>query len=103
MVIENAERFGLAQLHQLRGRVGRGGEQGHCLLFSNSQSLKSQSRLDYFVQEKNGEKLAEYDMQNRGPGELYGQAQSGFFNLKVGNIWDKTMLEETYQAARQAL
>ncbi|MEI6690638.1 MAG: ATP-dependent DNA helicase RecG [bacterium] len=100
MVIENAERFGLAQLHQLRGRVGRGGEQGYCLLFSTGKSAKSKDRLNYFVQEKNGEKLADYDMKTRGAGELYGTNQSGFFNLKVGNIWDKTMLEETYEAAK---
>ena len=100
MIIENAERFGLAQLHQLRGRVGRGGEQGYCLLFSESKSDKTRARLSYFVAETNGEKLAEYDMTNRGPGELYGTQQSGFFNLKVGNLWDKQMLEETYAAAK---
>lgn len=100
MLIENAERFGLAQLHQLRGRVGRGGAQGHCLIFSGSKSQKSRDRLTYFAQERDGEKLAEYDMQNRGAGELYGTSQSGFFNLKVGNLWDRTMLEETYQAAK---
>lgn len=100
IVIEDAERFGLAQLHQLRGRVGRGGKQGYCLLFSSSTSEKSRDRLAFFIRETNGEKLAQYDLKTRGPGELFGTLQSGFFNLRMGSMYDETLLQETYEAAK---
>lgn len=100
MVIEDAERFGLAQLHQLRGRVGRGSTQGHCLLFSSSNSATVKNRLEYFKSEINGEKLALYDLDNRGPGELFGQSQHGFFDLHFASIADTKLLKETYEAAR---
>lgn len=103
MIIEDADRFGLAQLHQLRGRVGRGGQQGHCLLFSRSHSSSSLDRLAYFIRETNGDKLARYDLKTRGPGELFGVSQSGFFNLAIGNMYDEKLLQETYQAAKTAL
>lgn len=99
MVIENAERFGLAQLHQLRGRVGRGGEQGYCLLFSDAKSEKAKRRLSYFVRETSGAKLAQYDLAERGPGELFGTAQHGFFELKVASLYDEVLLRETAEAA----
>jgi len=95
MVIEDAERFGLSQLHQLRGRVGRGTKQGYCLLFSSSNP----PRLTYFKSESNGEKLALYDLDNRGPGELFGQSQHGFFNLRFASIYDTELLNITHQAA----
>jgi len=98
MVIEDAERFGLAQLHQLRGRVGRGDAQGHCLIFSSSNSPKIISRLKYFVSESVGEKLALYDLENRGPGELLGLSQHGFFSLRFASIYDSDLLEATHQA-----
>lgn len=100
MVIEDAERFGLAQLHQLRGRVGRGSVQGHCLLFSSSNTEKIKERLNYFKSETNGEKLALYDLDNRGPGELFGESQHGFFSLRFASIADTQLLKETYEAAR---
>lgn len=96
MVIEDAERFGLAQLHQLRGRVGRGSVQGYCLLFSSSNT----PRLRYFKNETSGEKLALYDLDNRGPGELFGESQHGFFNLRFASIYDSKLLKETYDAVR---
>jgi len=100
MVIENAERFGLAQLHQLRGRVGRGGQQGYCLLFMGQKtSQKAKERLEIFKIETNGEKLAHYDLQNRGPGELFGSMQHGFFSLKFASIYDTELLSETRSAA----
>lgn len=99
MVIEDAERFGLAQLHQLRGRVGRGDKQGYCLLFSGSMSLKVKTRLQYFVKETSGEKLALYDLDNRGPGELYGESQHGFFSLRFASIYDTKLLVSTREAA----
>jgi len=103
IVIEDAERFGLAQLHQLRGRVGRGGEQGYCLLFTNSQTLKSKNRLAFFVRENQGDKLALYDLQDRGPGEIFGNLQHGFFSLKLASIYDEKLLLSTYQAAKETL
>lgn len=102
MVIEDAERFGLAQLHQLRGRVGRGSTQGHCLIFTSSDKPKVKERLIYFAKEINGEKLAMYDLDNRGPGELFGKSQSGFFNLHFASIYDTELLQETYEALKNA-
>jgi ATP-dependent DNA helicase RecG len=99
IVIENAERFGLAQLHQLRGRVGRGGGQGYCLIFSDSTSEKAKKRLAYFVRETDGAKLAEYDLKERGPGELFGTAQHGFFELKIASLYDTELLHQTAEAA----
>lgn len=103
MVIEDAERFGLAQLHQLRGRVGRGSIQGHCLLFSKSDSPRIKERLEYFVRETGGEKLAMYDLDNRGPGELFGESQHGFFALNFASIYDTELLESTHSAASLTL
>lgn len=100
MVIEDADHFGLAQLHQLRGRVGRGTVQGHCLLFSRAHTEKVRSRLAYFVKETNGEKLALYDLDNRGPGELFGQSQHGFFSLRFASIYDTDLLHASYEAVR---
>lgn len=81
MVIENAERFGLAQLHQLRGRVGRGKEKSFCALIAGSEiSDKAFNRLDFLSKTENGFKIAEYDLKTRGPGALTGLEQSGFKN-----------------------
>lgn len=83
IVIENAERFGLASLHQLRGRVGRAGQQGYCLLFSASKTASE--RLTLFSQEHNGLKVAEYDLQNRGAGNIFGLEQHGFDQLRFAS------------------
>lgn len=85
MVIEAAERFGLASLHQLRGRVGRNEKQGYCLLFTENQNQNSQERLKLMERYNNGLALSEMDLKKRGPGELYGTAQSGQFNLKLAS------------------
>lgn len=85
IVIENAERFGLASLHQLRGRVGRRGQQGYCLLFTKSKVQATRRRLEIFSEERNGMKLAEFDLQNRGAGDIFGMSQSGMDNLKFAN------------------
>lgn len=100
MVIEDAERFGLSQLHQLRGRVGRGEVQGHCLLFSQAATPKVKARLSYFAKEISGEKLALYDLDNRGPGELFGESQHGFFSLRFASIYDQDLLQRSYEAAK---
>ncbi|MFW5702465.1 MAG: ATP-dependent DNA helicase RecG [Candidatus Dojkabacteria bacterium] len=90
IVIESAQNFGLAQLHQLRGRVGRGGKQGYCLLFTGSD--KANHRLKKFTEEDNGFKLAEYDLKTRGPGEVYGKNQSGLPNLRIADITNLAQL-----------
>ncbi|MCE4566842.1 ATP-dependent DNA helicase RecG [Maribellus sp. CM-23] len=88
MVIESAERFGLSQLHQLRGRVGRGAEQSYCILMSSYKlSNESRKRLETMVRTNDGFEIAEVDMKLRGPGDLEGTAQSGMgFDLKIANL-----------------
>ena len=88
MVIENAERFGLAQLHQLRGRVGRGAEQSYCILKTTHKlSENSRKRLDIMCKTNDGFEIAEADLKLRGPGDMEGTQQSGMaFNLKIANI-----------------
>jgi len=94
IVIEAAERFGLASLHQLRGRVGRAGQESFCLLFSNSKNEITNKRLLTFTKENNGLKLAETDLQNRGAGDLFGFQQHGFDNLKFAS-WTNLELIQT--------
>jgi ATP-dependent DNA helicase RecG len=87
MVIENAERFGLSQLHQLRGRVGRGAEQSYCILMSHHQlSREGRVRLNTMVKTNNGFEIAETDLQLRGPGSIEGTRQSGVLDLKIANL-----------------
>jgi ATP-dependent DNA helicase RecG len=88
MVIESAERFGLSQLHQLRGRVGRGAEQSYCILMSSYKiSTESRKRLETMVRTNDGFEIAEVDMKLRGPGDIEGTQQSGIgFDLKIANL-----------------
>ena len=88
MVIENAERFGLSQLHQLRGRVGRGADQSYCILVTNYKlSEETRKRLEIMVQTNDGFEIAEADLKLRGPGDLEGTQQSGMaFDLKIADI-----------------
>ena len=87
MLIESAERFGLSQLHQLRGRVGRGVEQSYCILMSgNKLSEDAQKRLKTMVQTSNGFEIAEEDLKIRGPGDLMGTQQSGMLDLKLADL-----------------
>lgn len=90
MIIEGAERFGLAQLHQIRGRVGRSNKQSYCFLKSTNE-IPSE-RLEYFAMTNDGFKVAEYDLKSRGPGEVYGEAQSGIPDLKIANILDLELI-----------
>lgn len=106
MVIENAERFGLAQLHQLRGRVGRGAEQSYCILMTKDNlSDTSSRRMCVMVDSTDGFVIAEEDMKLRGPGDIEGTAQSGMpFDLKIANIVkDQELLEVAREAASQVL
>ena len=88
MIIEGAERFGLSQLHQFRGRVGRSDHQSYCFLFTNNPSQTSTKRLAAMVQHQSGFALAEIDLTMRGPGELYGVRQSGIPDLKMASLTD---------------
>ncbi len=100
IVIEDANRFGLSQLHQLRGRVGRGDKQSYCVLVANANTDEAQARLSVMVETNDGFRIAEEDLKIRGPGELYGVKQSGAFELRVGDILqDGRILEEARQAA----
>lgn len=87
MMIENAERFGLSQLHQLRGRVGRGKEQSYCIFLNTSESDEAKQRLDIMNKSNDGFKIAEEDLRQRGPGDLFGVRQSGDLNFRVGDIY----------------
>ena len=95
MVIEHAERFGLAQMHQLRGRVGRGAAKSYCVLLTGSSvSPEAELRLDAMVRTQNGFELAELDLQQRGPGEFFGTRQAGLPDLRVANLArDRELLE----------
>ena len=86
MLIENADRFGLAQLHQLRGRIGRGEHESHCILVADEVTDEGQRRLEVMEKGSDGFELAEEDLRQRGPGELLGQAQSGLPDFKFGNL-----------------
>jgi ATP-dependent DNA helicase RecG len=87
MVIENAERFGLSQLHQLRGRVGRGSEQSFCILMTgNKLTSEAKLRIQTMVDTTDGFKIAEVDLKIRGPGDLMGTQQSGLMDLKISDL-----------------
>lgn len=103
MMIESAERFGLAQLHQFRGRVGRGQHQSYCFLFSESWSPITKKRLQAMVECQDGFKLAEIDLELRGPGELAGIRQSGLPDLKMASLSDTMLISKTRQAAEKVI
>ena len=105
MVIESAERFGLSQLHQLRGRVGRGAEQSYCILMSGHKlSQDSKVRLETMTRTSDGFEIAEVDLRLRGPGDIMGTQQSGVLNLKIANIIkDKDILQSARFYAKRIL
>jgi ATP-dependent DNA helicase RecG len=99
MVVEHPERFGLSQLHQLRGRVGRSTHASYCLLIYEGGGLETRQRLAIMEQSNDGFQIAEEDLRLRGPGDLIGLQQAGFMDLKLANLVRDA---ETLAAARQA-
>ncbi|MBI5728386.1 MAG: ATP-dependent DNA helicase RecG [Candidatus Magasanikbacteria bacterium] len=100
MMIEGAEAFGLAQLHQFRGRVGRSQHQSYCFLFTAEVSAKAKERLEFFEKNTDGFALAEYDLSQRGPGEVYGTAQSGMMNWRLATTRDVELIKLARGLAR---
>jgi len=92
LVVEHGERFGLSQLHQLRGRIGRGGQQGYCLILADLKGELSQKRLEVFAKTLDGFKIAEEDLRIRGPGEFFGTAQHGLPEMKLADLIDDFQL-----------
>lgn len=103
IVIEASERFGLAQLHQLRGRVGRGAHQSYCFLFPESNSESCRKRMKAMVDHTDGFKLAEIDLELRGPGEVYGVRQSGIPDLKMASLSDQELVHKARESAEWVL
>lgn len=103
MVVEGAERFGMAQLHQLRGRVGRGSDQAICFLVASTDAPETRERLEVVARSHNGLELAEEDLRIRGPGEYYGLRQSGFPPLRVARLEDLEFVQQTRAAAQRIL
>ena len=102
MVIEHADRFGLATLHQLRGRVGRGGTESYCILLSDTKSDAGKERLEIMETTSDGFKLAEEDLKLRGPGQFFGEAQHGLPDLKIADVFrDLGLLHEAREAAEK--
>lgn len=103
MIIEGSERFGLAQLHQFRGRVGRDKAQSYCFLFSESKSPETKKRLESLVKCDNGFDLAKMDLELRGAGEVYGTAQKGFPELKIASLFDYELMKKAKKYAEEIL
>ena len=102
MAIENAERFGLAQLHQLRGRVGRGSEKSTCILITPSKSHDALERLSFMCRCKNGFEIAEYDLEKRGPGDFFGSRQHGEMPFSFAeNIGNVSLFERAMELAKK--
>ncbi len=102
MLIENAERFGLAGLHQLRGRVGRGVHQSYCIFMTGSKSKDSKKRLEILGRSNDGFEIANEDLKLRGPGDLFGIRQSGLMNFKIGDVYqDAKILKQAAKAVSE--
>lgn len=103
MMIENAERFGLSQLHQLRGRVGRGSKKSYCILLSDARKEETVARLQTMCRTNNGFEIADEDLKLRGPGDFFGQRQHGLPQLTIAELTDMYSLEASQKAAEEIL
>jgi ATP-dependent DNA helicase RecG len=103
IIIQSADRFGLAQLHQLRGRVGRGHQQSFCYFFTESKNQKAIDRLNFLEKNNNGLKIAEYDLKNRGPGETFSTLQHGFPSLKIGTFSDTKLISTSQEILKKLI
>lgn len=104
MIIENAERFGLSQLHQLRGRVGRGNEQAFCILFAHGNNEVTKKRMETMCISNDGFYISEQDLKLRGPGDFFGTRQHGLPEMKIANLFeDSDILEKSQEAAREIM
>ena len=103
MLIEGADRFGLSQLHQLRGRVGRGGHKSYCLLLAEAPSDEARRRLDAVVRTNDGFEIAEADLRLRGPGDFFGTRQSGLPTLRMARLSDRELLAAAREESRRLL
>jgi ATP-dependent DNA helicase RecG len=103
MVVEGANRFGLAQLHQFRGRVGRGTDPSYCILIPETSDAAENERLVAMESTNDGFELAEHDLRQRGPGEFLGTRQSGYTNLRLAKITDIRLIKKAQIYAQQVL
>jgi ATP-dependent DNA helicase RecG len=104
MIVENADFFGLSQLHQLRGRVGRGKHKSYCVLVSDSKNEETRARLKIMTQTTDGFRIAEEDLRLRGPGDFFGVRQHGLPGLRVADLGcDTRLLQEAQNAAETML
>jgi ATP-dependent DNA helicase RecG len=104
MMIENAERFGLAQLHQLRGRVGRGSHQSYCIMVNGSGGKDTMERLDILNRSNDGFYIASEDLKLRGPGDIFGVRQSGDLEFRIGDVFtDANLLKQVSEEVNEIL
>jgi ATP-dependent DNA helicase RecG len=104
MIVENADRFGLAQLHQLRGRIGRGTHESYCILVAEAKTPEAQQRLQVLVETTDGFQIAEADLKLRGVGELLGREQSGLPPFRFGDLAeDRSLVERARSLAAHLL
>lgn len=103
MVIENAERFGLSQLHQLRGRIGRGRYKSTCILISDAKTDSAKKRMEIMTKTTDGFKIADEDLKMRGPGDFFGARQHGLPNMKMASLTDSALLTEAHRFAQEIL